>query len=359
MPRASRLAKWQEEADRRDKKFGHRVEPMAAQSGQSSLLEKVIVLDPGAEDYRLRVQAFEEWRTTNKLGPQSEPAGVLLQFLDFLDEMFCAGGGHSDGEKSFSGLLYMIPKIRQEEVLMARVSNALEGWSKRAPQGSRAPHSIESVMAVIGDMIAHGKILEAIDCLIQFLTTWRPGEIDRLLTEHLIQPPPGSRPSHWSILLAPSQAVDPRPGKTGEYDESVVLDILEFEWLNAVFQQLKRSRQPQQKLFPMTSEEISAAFAESANRLGLHELGLVRYGLRHASASWLLLNNLKTYEAVKNRGGWRTDTSMKRYAKAALVAKMASQTPSRTIEYGTYVMSKLREAMIGTHTLVPFESFRG
>ena len=59
-------------------------------------MEKAVVLDSGEKDYVLRVRAFELWRLANQLPRQSAHEIVLFQYLDYLDEMFVAGGSHDD-----------------------------------------------------------------------------------------------------------------------------------------------------------------------------------------------------------------------------------------------------------------------
>ena len=356
-PTLARVDKWAAASEKRIQKFGHRYSPASAQSGGTTLLEKVVVLDSGEKDYVLRVQAFEQWRLANQLPCQSTHEIVLVQFLDYLDEMFVAGGGHDDGSKTWAGLLHLIPQLKDEVSLCSRVKKALSGWAKRAPAGSRAPTAEVVVMALVGDMIGRKRLVEALNCLLQFLTCRRPGEIDALLVSQLIPPSPvaaGRLKEVWGVLLHPQQ--NNVPGKTGEFDESILLNDPEWNFMNPHWMALVANRPPSDPLFPAEGLVISQCFQNSVENLNLQSENLVRYGLRHAGASNDLLSGKRTREEVKARAGWKTDSSMSRYTKETHALKALHRIPAQVTEYGTYVKKNLPAILSGEVPLLPFLS---
>ena len=356
-PTVARVEKWAAAGEQRFQKFGHRYNPDSAQGGGTTLLEKVVVLDSGEKDYVLRVQAFEQWRLVNQLPQQTSHEVVLYQFLDYLDEMFVAGGGHDDGSKTWAGLMHLIPQLKSQVSLCVRVKKALTGWAKRAPAGSRAPTAEVVVMALIGDMIGRSKLVEALNCLLQFLTCRRPGEIDALLVNQLIPPSQaaaGRLKEVWGVLLHPQQAN--LPGKTGEFDESILLNDPEWNFMNPHWLALISGRPASDRLFPLEGLVISQCFQKSVENLNLQSENLVRYGLRHAGASNDLLSGKRTREEVKARAGWKTDSSMSRYTKETHALKALNRVPPKVIEYGTFVKANLPAILSGQVRLLPFLS---
>ena len=356
-PTVARVDKWAASSEQRIQKFGHRYSPASAQSGGTTLLEKVVVLDSGESDYVLRVKAFEQWRVANQLPCQSSHDIVLHQFLDYLDEMFLAGGGHDDGSKTWAGLIHLVPQLRDQVSLCLRVKKALSGWAKRAPAGSRAPTAEVVVMAIVGDMIGRKKLAEALNCLLQYLTCRRPGEIDALLVDQLI-PPSKVATGHlnevWGVLLHPQK--DNLPGKTGEFDESILLNDPEWKFMSPHWHALIANRPPKDPLFPVEGSVVSNCFQVSVENLNLQKENLVRYGLRHAGASNDLLSGKRSREEVKSRAGWKTDSSMNRYTKETHALRALHRIPLAVTDYGTFVKENLPTVLTGQVALHSFQN---
>ena len=100
-----------QEHDRRVTKYGHHFEPLAAQSGAKTLLEKIQVLDMVREDYHTRAKLFLEWKTNHALPAATSGDVILLQLLDFLDELFLSGAAHSDGAKIYAAVQHLVPQV--------------------------------------------------------------------------------------------------------------------------------------------------------------------------------------------------------------------------------------------------------
>ena len=86
-----------------------------------------------------------------------------------------------------------------------------------------------------------------------------------------------------------------------------------------------------------------AGFAAACNLLGLHGLRPCRYGLRHGGASEDLVSQRREPLMVKRRGGWRTDASLKRYAKETRLQDEVRKIHPSVITYGRLVLNSLEK----------------
>ena len=81
-------------------------------------------------------------------------------------------------------------------------------------------------------------------------------------------------------------------------------------------------------------------------------LGLTLYALRRAGASYDLLTGRRDSQGVKDRGAWKTDSSMSRYAKAARAQQLAREMPYHVAKYGIAVSLDREEILDGRIDLV-------
>ena len=88
-----------------------------------------------------------------------------------------------------------------------------------------------------------------------------------------------------------------------------------------------RQRKPEQALFSFEQDKYRNRFQEAGSWLGLPNLHL--YQLRHGGASDDLCQRIRDHNAVKDRGRWLTDTSVRRYAKSGKVQETIQQARSR------------------------------
>ena len=137
------------------------------------------------------------------------------------------------------------------------------------------------------------------------------------------------------------------PTKTGEFDKSLMLDSEGFEFLSRTLARLKNLRSATTELWPLSMEEFGKFFHGALASLGLGHLGITVYSLCHAGVSWDLLTGRRTYEQVKDRGGWKTDSSMQRYAKAARSQQLAGDMPYHLVKYGLLVYRDLELILDG------------
>ena len=284
---------------------------------------------------------FLEWQKAEGLAHTVDIEPTMLQLLDFLDVLFLAGASHADGKKVHAALNDLIPKLKSVPYLQERIKRGLNGWHKRAPDMQRDPIVEEAVMAVIGEMLSRRKSLHAANCLLQYLFYLRPGEADSLEIRQILPPVSHGGPglTQWGLLLSPQDK--PKPGKTGERDESLMLDDQDWQWFGGVLRELIAHRSPTQAVWPFSSEEMVEEFQTSIKNLQMSHLGIVRYMLRHAAASHDLLTQKRDRSGVKDRGRWTTDSSLRRYGKPARALRAAHSLPAGVLEYGQKIRNLL------------------
>ena len=75
--------------------------------------------------------------------------------------------------------------------------------------------------------------------------------------------------------------------------------------------------------------------------LGLNKISFSQYGLRHAGASHDLLTKQRTHMEVKERLRHKSDSSMRRYAKAAHTISTANLVSPEVLKFGETVFANL------------------
>jgi hypothetical protein len=180
-----------------------------------------------------------------------------------------------------------------------------------------------------------GEIAAAIMLLLQFRSYIRPGVFDALTVGQLVPPTPSAGHPYnlWSINLHPSENLI--PGKTGFFDQAILLDT--ELWLDPFLRLLVTGRHPESPLWPITPGRLGFLFLSSVERLGMSSLRPVRYSLRHGGASDDLLTGFRTLLAVKRRGHWQSDNSLRRYGKEARASMELRKLSTSVVQYATDV----------------------
>ena len=92
--------------------------------------------------------------------------------------------------------------------------------------------------------------------------------------------------------------------KTGEFDESLALNNLEFKWLETYFRQRRRDLDGTQALFDLSYAQWAPDFRDAGDALGLAALGLpTLYQLRHGGASHELLTGARLSATSRSAAG--------------------------------------------------------
>ena len=204
--------------------------------------------------------------------------------------------------------------------------------------------------ALVGAALAAQDIPMAILLLMMFCGYLRPNEALTLRGKQLVPPQRGSSCKHWGLLLSPAE--DLSPGKTGEFDESVLLDWHIFQSLSPLLLQWARKAKSQ-PIFQFGYAEFLKRFTLYRERAGLTRMGIHPYSLRHGGASHDRLEDLRGLQEVKKRGRWRADSSVRRYEKHTSVLKQLQEMPRDSLEFGLQIGRELKNYVLGKKKLPP------
>jgi hypothetical protein len=100
-------------------------------------------------------------------------------------------------------------------------------------------------------------------------------------------------------------------------------------------------RNPAEPLWADPHQLLVQKFNQITKELGLEELGLSLYALRHGGASHDILASRRPLLEVKKRGRWSTDSSLKRYVKEARLQHELSKVNPVVLRYGQEVLTDL------------------
>ena len=118
---------------------------------------------------------------------------------------------------------------------------------------------------------------------------------------------------------------------------------LDDPWLAGLVAGQFQHLAPTDLLFPATSDQAVREFKEAAKLLKLPDLCL--YQLRHGGASEDVLSKNRTSDEVKSRCRWRTETSLRRYAKLAQVQRLLNSLSPNLRAYAEQSFNNLEGLM--------------
>jgi hypothetical protein len=319
-------------------------------ASSASFLEGKSVATGTLKDYLNRAVAFCQWCLKNHC-PWVEDSDLDMVLVLYLDFLFFHGSTVDAGSKLLASLKFLMPRFtRGGEGKLPRTLRALGAWHKLRPNLQRLPFPWLALMAVVGYLTFSGKVWEAFYLIVQFRTYIRPGVFARLKSKQLT-PPAGEGGRNfglWYFNLNPVE--DLIPGKTGLYDQSVVWDT--EAWAAMYFYKLV-AQAPETPMWPFSHVHLLHAFTEACTVLGLLNLKPCLYGLRHGGASDDLLQDRRALLEVKDRGGWASDASLKRYGKRARITGELHKIPREILSYGCLVGSHLEAVFVNRIVFKP------
>ena len=123
------------------------------------------------------------------------------------------------------------------------------------------------------------------------------------------------------------------------YDESLVIDT--HPWIGPHLARLIAGRRATDRLWPFTQTEWAIEFGAAVQLVGLSGLHPSLYSNRHGGASEDLLSGARSVEAVKRRGRWKSDSSLRRYGKEARLLSELGKVPLATRQMGDTALTNL------------------
>ena len=302
-------------------------------------------------DYRRRLDKLNSWAGRQVERCRSPDLDCYL--IDFFDHRFMEGAGLDEGQKLLAAVCHFQPRFsRFGGSFLPRAHRALKGWRRLAPQHARTPLPWIALMAMIGWAVHLNRRALASCMLLGFTAYLRPSELVELTSASLVPPQTStdSRLKFWAIIVRPLELGI--PAKTGDFDESVLLNAPYLEWFGDVLQVLRQ--QPcSRPLWPFNLHEFGQQMQEIATLAEVSHLRVEPYSLRHGGASHDALMGYRDLASIKERGRWKADSSVARYKKAARALQRIGLLDDRTIEYGKLIEHNLRDLLLGKISLPP------
>ena len=312
------------------------------------MLEEIAVSKGIRPDYEKYLSNFLNFAAANKLQMETL-AEIDVAFVQFYDALFLDGEGHHVAEKTFAAWMDSFPDFNRKGALkLPRESRARTSFRKHAPPLSRDPFDLSICSGLAETMVAvSGRKDFAIYLCTLFVGYLRPGEGLSLVGQQIlpaVSNDPASPLSHPSLHLAPRELLT--PGKTFTWDDTILLDQVNFKWVGELLVTLAREKGASGRIFSFTNDEVRLCFEKAVHLLGLPE-DSVLYQLRHSGASHDLIHHHREFANVMTRGRWVTETSVRRYAKQGRVQRLLAGLPLASRAFRETSIQKIEDVVQG------------
>ncbi|CAK0851426.1 unnamed protein product [Prorocentrum cordatum] len=309
--------------------------------GRLSALETLAVRSSTEEQYRRVLTEFTAFCSANHLDWKDfdQLDSVATRFLN---RQFELGAPASQGSLLLASLAHFLPGLQGSwKAQLPRATRSSVAWARRVPSMTRVPLPYFAAAALAGLLAISGRRRMALWILLSFSCYLRPFEAQGLRGGSLVRPAAQAAASaaSWVLLLHPTSGG--RPGKTGLYNESVVIDLDRHLW--PLPAGLRGAVGLDQSLWDFTLPALRERFREFADLLQLQALNPTLYALRRGGASWDLLEGRRTLEQTQRHGRWASPGSMKRYAKEAYLQDAMTKVPDWVFGFGRFVHANLLE----------------
>ena len=248
---------------------------------------------------------------------------VLL--TSYIEYLYDSGSTENAGGTTLAAVRWAEPAIpRPLRRGLPLASAALAGWRRAEPGRTRPPMPREVAIAIALDLCDYGSPSLGFFVMLVFETCMRPSEALALQRFQLVPPggidQPGTQ-GCWAVLIRALELG--RPGKTGDFDGSVSIDLPRHRLLVPGPEETFRMRGDRGPVFLFDYVTLLKHWRRAAcRRLGLEHLHLTPYCLRHGGASEDRASNSRPMLEVMKRGGWKTYSSLARYEKHARLGLM-------------------------------------
>ena len=320
-----------------------------------SFLECLQVKGPTKKRYTVLVQTLLRWCSQRAMTWNTDHELDNL-LVNYFDELFFKGQSVEVASSTIAALRMFLPDLKRgAHANVPRSMMVIRTWRKRCPAKQRLPFPLIALMAMAGWVLwQHLSPWIVLKWLIGFRCYLRPGENDKLTVRMLVPPTAaaGSGYQLWGLLLSPLELAE--PGKTGLYDEAVLIDT-ELR-LGPLLSRLVGHRPQDAALWPFPASEDLRTFNAALTAMKLDTLGGCRYGLRHGGASEDRMSKRRAVADVMKRGRWRSDQSLRRYAKETRVLSELQKINRDVLNFGKRVLQNIEALLleeISIHELGP------
>jgi len=248
---------------------------------------------------------------------------------EFFEHLFDLGHNLSTASRAAAALLWALPRLGSPfRRVLPCASHALRGWRLLRPPASRPPIPWQVAAGIAMEMLRTGALTAGLLTVAMLFAYLRPSEALALEVRHVVLPRDSSTGTTRFLTLVIFPLENETPGKTGEFDHSVPLDLEEHLWLVQALKLWVRGRSPGDLLFDLTYETFLSWFKATAARCRLQALAPMPYVLRHGGALHDRGSRQRSLTGIQRRGNWRSWASVRRYEKSVRLGLQLQKLPA-------------------------------
>lgn len=314
-----------------------------AQSNQMTILEKKSVSSEILVQYEGYLRKLEAFSKENGVTWPLVSAEADAMVADYMDVLFLDKKSPSEGEKVLAALEFFRHDLKGR---CHRSRKALKGWRKCMPAQSRLPLPQILMYGMVMRLLYKGFRTMALMTLVAFDLYLRPGEALTLRAKNILPPVRVAGAQFKQMTIVVRDFESGQPDKVGVYDNALRLDNAKTTWMGSHLLSLaKQQNGPEDMIFSFSMEEYRKQFALAGKELGIDQLH--PYQLRHGGASQDLSAGLRDHNGVKMRGRWKTDQSVRRYAKIGRVQQLLTKLSAATLQYCQWSEANMQRVFAG------------
>ena len=265
--------------------------------------------------------------------------------VDWMEDRYCEGGDSNEGAQMLSAVQALWPEFgRLGPQCLPRAARSLRGWSRLAPGASRPPHAFAVVAGIAMRLAQKGHLDMGLWVLVGAAGYLRPGENMRLRGRDFIRPV-GGQVRLWTILVCSSELEV--PSKVGEFDDSIVWDHAELQFMTRVFG--KFAEKNEELAWRFSYHHLCAMFGEVVAELRVQNM--VPYSLRHSGASWDATSGRRSLQGIQKRGRWKSHKSLVRYEKSGRIGVEYAKIPVEVRTWMERCVSRLPHIVQNSRSL--------
>ena len=287
---------------------------------------------------------------------QKDRDSTVEAYLHFL---YFAGDGVFAARTALYGLVHTQRLNLRDPQELPKSRQALNGFTKAAPDQQRDPFPWEAAVLVADWLISRdeqGDLAAARAIVIAFDGLLRPSEVLAVRSCDVTVTRPGtmSRVPAVTVRLAPSRMDDgslpPSRTKSGAFDDSIAFgDSASSEagrgWVAKLLAALKASTSPAKQLLPISLCTWETKFREAVAALSLQSLRGSPHCLRHGGASSDYAAGTRSLADIQRRGRWHASVSVKRYEKSGRLTMQISRLSAAQLRMAKKVATSMQSRL--------------
>ena len=288
-----------------------------------------------------------------------EVPGLDLALVDYFQALMDEKTPPHVGSKTLASFLHAAPNLGSSlRTAFPLAHRALVGWQRLMPAQTRPPVPFLVVVLIVLHLLSEEQIAMALCILLMFTSYLRPREATSLRREQLVPPQiyGGAHFQLWALVLHPLENM--QASKCGQFDESILIDSEVFTGVSAgnttgsgtragssgwisPFLECLRADGSSKALWPFEHVDLIRAVHRATECLGLTHLKVCLYSMRHGGASHDWLISSRSLSEIKSRGRWSSDSSLRRYQKAAKAQSQLSLVGAPLLEVASRAAKQL------------------